>query len=77
MEKENERRRREALVGSGGMLLQKMFDFRASEMQFPMFFGGSLCIYGTLVQLILVTMWIQANGETCNVNGYAMRFKSL
>ena len=29
-----------------------------------------------LVQLILVTMWIQAKGETFNVHGYYTRFKS-
>ena len=38
--KENERRRRETLAGSGGMLPQKLFMFRASEMPFPMFSGG-------------------------------------
>ena len=38
--KEYERRRREALGGSGGMLPQKIFNFRASEMPFPMFFRG-------------------------------------
>ena len=39
--KENERRRREALGGSGGMLPQKIFIFRASKMPFPMFFRGN------------------------------------
>ena len=36
--KETERRKREALGESGGMLPQKMFIFKASEMPFPMFF---------------------------------------
>ena len=39
--KQNERRRREALGGSGGMLPQKIF-FRASETPLPMFFRGNL-----------------------------------
>ena len=39
--KGNERRRREALGKSGGMLPQKIFVFRASEMPFPVFFRGN------------------------------------
>ena len=39
--KENKRRKREALGGSGSMLPQKIFIFRASEIPFPMFFRGN------------------------------------
>ena len=37
---ENQRRRREPLGGYGGMLPQKIFIFRASEMPFSMFLRG-------------------------------------
>ena len=33
-------------------------------------------LWQPMVQLILVTMWIQAKGETCDVHGYTRRFKS-
>ena len=81
-QRENERQSREAQGGgSGGMLSEKIFIFRASEIPFPMLFRGNFheskpeksqlfsnlvvyTLWQTLVQLILVTMWIQAKGET-------------